>query len=310
MHSPRNRARAPRRPQCSMWCKATAFGDLPSVPEIAGTGTGWRHSRHLVSALLFPGVPARRARDRRCTVALGRRLRDDRAGHSRPLRRDAGADEQPGRETGRQRISRLGRRRHPPDRTRDNLSTTASDRKVVEAISRRFVQNLRERMRRIGAVGRLGECSDAKLIRERDEFRDPCHSVRLRGSSDPARPAPLKDACPELASSRRLPTARPPGRRGPTSSDGYLATDATSKRCKRDPRGRSHSPKSRRPGARGRPQLLAPLTCAFTSARSAPLACEFACNGRRAHMRISSRVRPLRTESGRSATMSEPGRAC
>jgi hypothetical protein len=48
-------------------------------------GTGWRHSRHLVSALLFPGVPARRARDRRCAVALGRRLRDDRAGHRRPL---------------------------------------------------------------------------------------------------------------------------------------------------------------------------------------------------------------------------------
>jgi hypothetical protein len=48
-----------------------------------------------------------------------------------PLRRDAGADEQHRRETGRQRISRLGRRRHPPDRTRDNLSNTGTARNRV-----------------------------------------------------------------------------------------------------------------------------------------------------------------------------------
>jgi hypothetical protein len=29
-------------------CKAAAFGDLLSVREIAGMGTGWRHSRHLM----------------------------------------------------------------------------------------------------------------------------------------------------------------------------------------------------------------------------------------------------------------------
>ncbi len=58
---PRLRSRARRRSRRCSWCKAAAFGDLPSVREIAGMGTGWRHSRHLVIALLFPGVPARHA---------------------------------------------------------------------------------------------------------------------------------------------------------------------------------------------------------------------------------------------------------
>ncbi len=126
--------------------KATALTNGTTLPQLVQGGSlrrlavGPRDCRYGDRVAAFsasgqrasvPGVPARRARDRRCAVALGRRLRDDRAGHSRPLRRDAGADEQPRRETGRQRISRLGRRRNPPDRTRDNLSKTAVSRKKV-----------------------------------------------------------------------------------------------------------------------------------------------------------------------------------
>jgi hypothetical protein len=61
---------------------------------------------------------------------------------------------------------------------------------------------------RIGAEGWSSECSDAKLIRERNEFRDRCHSVRLRGSSSRASPTRFKDVGLELAAPGE-PTVRP-----------------------------------------------------------------------------------------------------
>jgi hypothetical protein len=135
------------------WCKAPAFGDLPSVARLPVWGQGGGILGIGSARFWSPGVPARRARDRRCAVALGRRLRDDRAGGSRPLRGGAGADEQHRRETGRQRISRLGRRRHPPDRTRDNLSKT----ETVVNLTGRFStcgSSARRRARPSSASGR------------------------------------------------------------------------------------------------------------------------------------------------------------